>query len=304
MQQEIRIKKEFKNLIRPLLRGEYLQLEQNILSEGCREPIILWHGYIIDGHNRFEICTKHNIEYKTREMHFDSETEVIAWICSNQLGRRNISEETRKFLIGMQYETEKMISVMNAKGKNQYSEKSEEPAFISPSRHKTAQKIGNEINLCAGTVKKYAEYTRALSEIGKKEPDLVPILLSGKYKVSHRKTLELAKKNKEDLHEIHRRMNRNQSFFPTYSKNRPLIRNNTTDENVGPTVKNMPTFDPDAEVTELTLTMPSWIGSIKRTQTNANFTIVSDKARDKLVSTITNLIETAEGLLALIKEAE
>ena len=304
MQQEIRIKKEFKNLIRPLLRGEYLQLEQNILSEGCREPIILWHGYIIDGHNRFEICTKHNIEYKTREMHFDSEAEVIAWICSNQLGRRNISEETRKFLIGMQYETEKMISVMNTKGKNQYSEKSEEPAVISPSRHKTAQKIGNEINLCAGTVKKYAEYTRALSEIGKKEPDLVPILLSGKYKVSHRETLELAKKNKEELHEIHRRMNRNQSSFPTYSKNRPLIRNNTTDENVGPTVKNMPTFDPDAEVTELTLTMPSWIGSIKRTQTNANFTIVSDKARDKLVSTITNLIETAEGLLALIKEAE
>lgn len=301
---EIKIKKEFKNLIRPLLRSEYLQLEQNIISDGCRDPIILWHGYIIDGHNRFEICTKHNIEYKTTEMEFGSEAEVIAWICSNQLGRRNISEETRKFLIGMQYETEKMISVMNAQGKNQYSSKDEEPAVISPSRHKTAQRIASEINLCAGTVKKYAEYTRALETIGEKEPDLVTKLLSGKYKISHRETLELAKKKLEELQVINRRMNRNQSSFSPYSKNRPLIRNNTTDESVGPTVKNMPTFDPDAEVTELTLTMPSWIGSIKRTQTNANLSIISEKARGKLVSTMENLIETAYDLLTKIEEAK
>ena len=54
-----------------------------------------------------------------------SKEEVIAWICANQLGRRNISEETRKYLIGLQYETEKII-IKNKQGKNQHSEEETE----------------------------------------------------------------------------------------------------------------------------------------------------------------------------------
>ena len=40
----LKIEPKFKNLIRPLQRKEYLQLEQNILSDGCRDPIIAWNG--------------------------------------------------------------------------------------------------------------------------------------------------------------------------------------------------------------------------------------------------------------------
>lgn len=40
----LKIEPKFKNLIRPLQRKEYLQLEQNILSDGCRDPIITWNG--------------------------------------------------------------------------------------------------------------------------------------------------------------------------------------------------------------------------------------------------------------------
>ena len=53
----LKIDPEFKDLIRPLRRKEYLQLEENILDEGCRDPIIIWNDYIIDGHNRYSICT-------------------------------------------------------------------------------------------------------------------------------------------------------------------------------------------------------------------------------------------------------
>ena len=65
----LKIEPQFKNLIRPLQRKEYLQLEQNILSEGCRDPIILWNGVIVDGHNRYEICMRHQmlIEYNGKK---------------------------------------------------------------------------------------------------------------------------------------------------------------------------------------------------------------------------------------------
>ena len=67
---DINIDPEFKNLIHPLQKKEYLQLEENIRADGCLHPIILWKGYIIDGHNRYEICTKHNIPFQIKEMDF------------------------------------------------------------------------------------------------------------------------------------------------------------------------------------------------------------------------------------------
>lgn len=61
MQIKLKIDKEFKTLIPPLSPTEYEQLEANIIADGCREPIVIWNGYIIDGHNRYEICKKNQV---------------------------------------------------------------------------------------------------------------------------------------------------------------------------------------------------------------------------------------------------
>ena len=58
------IDESFRNLICPLSRQEYLQLEENLLSDGCRNPIVIWNGVIIDGHNRYDICRKHGIPFR------------------------------------------------------------------------------------------------------------------------------------------------------------------------------------------------------------------------------------------------
>lgn len=94
----MRIENEFKNLIAPLSVEEYKALEDSILSEGCREPIILWQNIIIDGHNRYEICTKHGIPFNTINKNFNSKQEAMAWMIDNQLGRRNISAVDRVLL--------------------------------------------------------------------------------------------------------------------------------------------------------------------------------------------------------------
>ena len=110
MQELLTIDPQFKNLIPPLQRTEYLQLEENLLADGCRDPLVVWRGTLIDGHNRYEICTRHSIPFSVKEMNFYCREEAIAWICANQLGRRNLSEETRKYLIGKQYDSEKFVS--------------------------------------------------------------------------------------------------------------------------------------------------------------------------------------------------
>ena len=85
----------FKSLIPPLNGDEYRQLEQNILTNGCRSAISLWRGYIIDGHNRFEICGKHGIKYNTATIRLPSLEAAKVWILEHQLGRRNLTQATR-----------------------------------------------------------------------------------------------------------------------------------------------------------------------------------------------------------------
>ena len=91
----IQIDSEFKNLIPPLSSEERQGLESSLLKEGCRDALVLWGDILIDGHNRYEICTKHNIPYKTVQREFGSREAVIEWIILNQFGRRNLPAHER-----------------------------------------------------------------------------------------------------------------------------------------------------------------------------------------------------------------
>ena len=47
------------------------------------------------------------IAFSTMPLPFESREEVLAWICKNQLGRRNLTPEQKYYLMGKQYEAEK-----------------------------------------------------------------------------------------------------------------------------------------------------------------------------------------------------
>lgn len=85
------INETFKNLIPPLSQEEFNQLEANILKDGCMHPLVLWNDTLIDGHNRYAICTKHNIAFTTVSMDFADESTAKLWMLNLQLGRRNLS---------------------------------------------------------------------------------------------------------------------------------------------------------------------------------------------------------------------
>ena len=103
------INPRFESVIPPMTTAELVLLEENILTDGrVLMPIVVWNGTIIDGHKRFKIVGKHpEIEYSITELFFEDEFEAIAWICKNQLGRRNLPEEYKKYLIGKRYAAEK-----------------------------------------------------------------------------------------------------------------------------------------------------------------------------------------------------
>lgn len=96
--QKLHIDQEFKALIPPLTAEEYESLEQSILSEGCRDALVAWNGIIVDGHNRYEICTAHNVPFKTVAYDFKDRAEAKEWMIMNQFARRNINAYQRSVL--------------------------------------------------------------------------------------------------------------------------------------------------------------------------------------------------------------
>lgn len=90
---ELKIDPELRDLLPPLTDDEYKQLEKNIVENGFDKnfPIMEWNGYIVDGHNRYSVCQKHNIEYVVGTLAYETKEEVMEWMLDIQLGRRNLS---------------------------------------------------------------------------------------------------------------------------------------------------------------------------------------------------------------------
>ena len=89
---ELIIKEEFKSLLPPLTSEEYKILEESLLVERCREPLVIWNDILVDGHNRYEICQRHGIQFRTTELEADNIEDVKIWIIDNQKGRRNLTD--------------------------------------------------------------------------------------------------------------------------------------------------------------------------------------------------------------------
>jgi len=95
----IKINPDFKDLLKPLTEHAFETLEKNILSDGCRDALVLWDGFIVDGHNRYHICSKHNLPFETILKTFESEAHARIWIRNNQLGRRDLLPAERIKLV-------------------------------------------------------------------------------------------------------------------------------------------------------------------------------------------------------------
>ena len=92
---ELKINPELQAFMPPLSEKEYSDLEQNIVANGCRVPLVVWNGIIVDGHHRFQICRKHNIPFEIEEQEFADIAEAKVWMYQEQSCRRNMGTVAR-----------------------------------------------------------------------------------------------------------------------------------------------------------------------------------------------------------------
>lgn len=96
---DIIVNQELKAYIDPLTQDEHDALERSLLAEGCRDALVLWGDVLIDGHNRYGICSKHGIPFNTvQNTRFKSMDDVHLWMIEQHLGRRSVSDYQRGVL--------------------------------------------------------------------------------------------------------------------------------------------------------------------------------------------------------------
>lgn len=206
---------ELRSLIPPLSTEEYIQLESNILTHGCQTPLQLWQtpkqnlgiaasssdeiAYVlIDGHNRFKICTDHNLPFEIYQLSFNSIKDAKDYMINLQLGRRNLSPTQIAYFRGLRYNNEKADKTENlSKGQNVLSGKNKEDSDIDspkgqnvPSGISTAERLAEEYKVNPKTIKRDAEFAKGLEKL---QPDLRNKILDGSIKIEKIAIQEIGK---------------------------------------------------------------------------------------------------------------
>ena len=215
---KIQILPQLRELIPSLLPDELTQLEANIRKDGCREALLVWEtrqgvlddsedtapAYIlVDGHNRYGICQRNNIDFRISLKSFSDLGEVRAFMIENQLGRRNLTPEQTAYLRGVRYNDEKgergKYSRDDHKGQNvPYGldtalEASE--STIPASQPSTAQKLARQFNVSEKTIKRDAAFAAGVEKLA---TELKSDVLSGKTQISKTKLQQLGKSDVAD----------------------------------------------------------------------------------------------------------
>src|SRR5699024_4120949 len=174
MSPHLTIDPEFEGKIPPLREEELKQLEENILADGVViNPLIIWDGVLVDGHNRYRILQKHpEIQFTTYEKEFPDRYAAIAWICKNQLGRRNLTPQQFKYLVGQQYEAEKLANRFRG---NQYTSLNRSACDQFGHKQKTVRtrrKIARETQTSEGYVERAREFSKGVDAAEEAEPGI------------------------------------------------------------------------------------------------------------------------------------
>lgn len=181
---QLKIDPEFQSKIPPLQFEEEQQLEQNIIAEGrLLNPIITWNGYILDGHTRYRILKKHGfIKFEVKEIQLANKYEALAWICKNQLGRRNLSPERKKFLLGKEYESTKLAVGAPLGSKHGIRKCGQNDHIFIESR--TCQRIASEHGVGEKTVRRAEKYSQGIDAAEEAVPGAQEEILTGRIKAT------------------------------------------------------------------------------------------------------------------------
>jgi N6-adenosine-specific RNA methylase IME4 len=156
--EDIIVDAEFASMIPPLSAEERQQLEENIVEHGgARDPLVVWASKgtltLLDGHNRYEICTRLGLPFDVHEMRLGSRDEASDWMDRNQLGRRNLHPDAFTLLLGRRYNRAKKAAHRPDKSVN-----------VTELSGVTSERLAKEHGVTEKTVRNAGKFAEAVAK--------------------------------------------------------------------------------------------------------------------------------------------
>lgn len=302
MRQVWKIDPEFRRLSVPLSPEEENRLENSLLREGCREPIAVWHGCILDGHKRYEICNYEEMEYETVEMDFATKDEALLWVCKKHLTAAKPNSTVFRYLLGKRYVFEREMYKKN-------------PEKIHINYVKKVDRVGavcgtlaEETNMNPGTVQKYGILALQLDQIAEKDMALFDAILAEKISITYGKVMKYSEMETTKMISMRRRLLHDDIKMRRRKPRKKAVESESKEEKKEQTaplemgIKEMPVFDPDMEFRGLALTIPTWMNAIARTRAKTDIDLVSEPTKAQLAVILRRLEEQITRTLEVIEK--
>lgn len=273
---ELKVSEEFKRLVQPISDDEFHCLEMEIKQKRIVK-VYVYNGIIVDGYEEYEIAVKLGVSIEFISIPAGDRNEVVVWLCCTQLNRDDLTLMMRKYLIGRRSLAEQ--AVQNDKPNRIAGKTSYEISKLS-----IRMRIGDEYYYSERAVYAYEACSRTIDMIFTIDRELAVQLLREEKRILQKSLISFAVLSKKQL-----KYKLNELFGKRFSSE-------TT-----PTIKTMPKYDPDAEISSLSLTVPSWINMIERVGKKVTPQI-TERAADEIYEKLSALKIAAENLIEQVME--
>jgi hypothetical protein len=157
------VREHLRHYLRPLTTAERTLLEQSLLADGCRDPLVVWvdgkERVLVDGHHRYDLCRLHEIPFATVEHPFADEEEVLRWMVRHGRGRRNMTRSERRYYLGARYLRERLKKEDNLRGD------ALPMGHSDPSGERASSSIAEEEGVGEKTVRRAAKFAEQVDEL-------------------------------------------------------------------------------------------------------------------------------------------
>ena len=218
------------------------------------------------------------------------------------LKRQDLTYEIEKYLIGKVYRTEYNLNRQNCN--SYYDTLSYHYGENSCTKSQDVfEYVGREYHISGSSVCKYDLYARAIDTLACKKSIQISDILCEKLRIPADYVIKLSKMTDDDIKYL--RFLFLDNFYKLAGYIMIKDKSNADDLPVKSKgvalIKKMPEHDPDALVSSLSFTIPSWINTIQRTMSTTDITAISDDAREVIQIRLNELKYTATKMLTIIE---
>ena len=290
---EYKVNPTFERLIQPVSEKTEKKLMQMLAVEPDLRTVEVWNGYHLNDEFKFRKCLQMGLQVQLVNRDFPDDHHAAAYICSEQLKRKDLTSEYKKYLIGQQYMYDEHIYLVEHPGERNV-------------KYRAAYRIGERFNIGGGTVLKYNRYAAAINTIFDQNKELALRILLKSTRVSHNNVIELSRLTGNELDSLEVSITENHLARLTFQDIRSEVKSGHTRERADVSrkerrekkeqkhagIRQMPVYNPDADVNSLCMTIGSWVSSMERVNRTVNYSMISRRATLELMKQLTILENT------------